>query len=45
MNISNNDTRPLKVAGQPEKRRYRLCFWDGEPTRVWSPVIEVVFGG
>lgn len=40
-----NDTRPLKVAGQPEKRRYRLCFWDGEPTRVWSPVIEVVFGG
>ncbi len=40
-----NDTRPLKVAGQPEKRRYRLCFWDGEPTRVWTPVIEVVFGG
>ena len=40
-----NDTRPLKVAGQPEKRRYRLCFWDGEPTRVWSAVIEVVFGG
>ena len=39
------DTRPLKVAGQPEKRRYRLCFWDGDPTRVWSPVIEVVFGG
>lgn len=40
-----NDTRPLKVAGQPEKRRYRLCFWDGEPTRVWTAVIEVVFGG
>lgn len=39
------NTRPLKVAGQPEKRRYRLCFWDGDPTRVWSPVIEVVFGG
>jgi len=40
-----HDSRPLKVAGQPEKRRYRLCFWDGEPTRVWSPVVEVVFGG
>jgi len=40
-----NDTRPLKVAGVPEKRRYRLCFWDGDPTRVWSPVVEVVYGG
>ena len=40
-----NDTRPLKVAGKPEKRRYRLCFWDGEPTRVWTDVIEVTFGG
>jgi hypothetical protein len=40
-----NDTRPLKVAGQPEKRRYRLCFWDGDPTKVWTDVIEVVFGG
>ena len=40
-----NDTRPLKVHGQPEKRRYRLCFWDGEPTQLWSPVLEVVFGG
>ena len=40
-----NDTRPLKVAGQPEKRRYRLCFWDGEPTRVWTPINEVAFGG
>lgn len=40
-----NDTRPLKVGGAPEKRRYRLCFWDGDPTRVWTPVIEVVFGG
>jgi hypothetical protein len=40
-----NDTRPLKVAGQPEKRRYRLCFWDGDPTKVWTNVIEVVFGG
>ena len=40
-----NDARPLKVAGQPEKRRYRLCLWDGDPTRVWSPVFEVTFGG
>ena len=24
-----HDTRPLKVPNQPEKRRYRLCFWDG----------------
>ena len=40
-----HDTRPLKVPGQPEKRRYRVCFWDGDPTNVWSPVIEVVFGG
>ena len=40
-----NDTRPLKVAGQPEKRRYRLCFWDGEPSNVWTAVIEVTYGG
>ena len=40
-----NDARPLKVHGQPEKRRYRLCFWDGEPTQLWSPTLEVVFGG
>jgi hypothetical protein len=40
-----NDSRPLKVASQPEKRRYRLCFWDGDPTRVWCDMIEVAFGG
>ncbi len=40
-----HDSRPLKVAGAPEKRRYRFCFWDGEPTNVWSPVVEVVYGG
>ncbi len=40
-----NDTRPLKVAGQPEHRRYRLCYWDGDPTKVWSDILEVVFGG
>ena len=38
------DSRPLKVPGQPEKRRYRVCFWDDVPTYVWSPVLEVVFG-
>ncbi len=27
------------------KRRYRLCFWDGQPTRVWPPVAEGNFGG
>ena len=37
--------RPLKVPHQPEQRRYRLRFWDGQPTRVWTPVMEVVFGG
>ena len=40
-----NDTRPLKVAGQPEKRRYRLCYWDGEPTNNWSDIVEVTYGG
>lgn len=40
-----NDTRPLKVAGQPEKRRYRVCYWDGDPSNVWTAVLEVTFGG
>ena len=40
-----NDTRPLKVAGQPEKRRYRLCFWDGDPSNVWTAALEVTYGG
>ena len=40
-----NDTRPLKVAGQPEKRRYRVCFWDGTPSNVWTAVMEVTYGG
>ena len=44
MKASHNDTRALKVGGQTEERRYRLCLW-GHITRVWSPVIEVVFGG
>ena len=40
-----NDTRPLKVAGQPEVRRYRVCYWDGDPTNVWTAVLTVTFGG
>jgi len=40
-----NDTRPLRVPGQPEKRRYRLCYWDGTPTNNWSDILEVTFGG
>ena len=40
-----HDTRPLKVPGQPEKRSYRLCYWDGEPTNAWTPTYEVAFGG
>ena len=34
--------RPLRVAGQPEKRRYWLCFWDGDPTNVWSDAVGKV---
>ena len=40
-----HDTRPLTAPNQSEKRRHRLGFWDGQPTRVWTPVMEVVFGG
>ena len=40
-----NDTRPLKVPGQPEKRRYRLCYWDDGPSNAWSDIIELTFGG
>ena len=40
-----NDTRPLAVPGQPEVRRYRVCFWDSTPTNVWADVLTVTFGG
>lgn len=40
-----NDTRPLTVPGQPEKRRYRLCYWDGQPSNNWSKIVAVTFGG
>jgi hypothetical protein len=39
------DARPLAVPGQPEKRRYRFCFWDNVPSNAWSAVYEVTFGG
>jgi hypothetical protein len=40
-----HDVRPLAVAGVPEMRRYRLCFWDNVPTNNWSATFEVTFGG
>ena len=40
-----NDTRPLAVPGQPEVRRYRVCYWDSAPTNVWADVLTVTFGG
>lgn len=43
--IPYNDTRPLKVPGQPEMRRYRLCYWDNVPSNAFCDTIEVTFGG
>ncbi len=40
-----NDARPLAPGKPAEKRRYRLCFWDGEPTNVWVTTEEVAFAG
>jgi len=40
-----HDVRPLAVPGQPEKRRYRFCFWDGTPSNAWTSVFEVTFSG
>jgi hypothetical protein len=40
-----NDTRPLPPGKAAEKRRYRLCFWDGEPTNVWVTTEDVAFAG
>ena len=40
-----NDTRPLASPNQPEVRRYRLCYWDGDPDYDWSNVVTVTFGG
>ena len=40
-----NDARPLAPGKLAEKRRYRLCFWDGEPTNVWVTTEEVAFAG
>ena len=36
------DKRPLLVAGTPEIREYRFCFWDkGTPNGEWTPVRKV----
>ena len=41
-----HDTRPLAVAGQPEKRQYRVHgVYDGVETGLVSDTIEVVFEG
>ncbi len=40
-----NDARPLAPGKTAEKRRYRLCFWDGTPTNVWVTTEDVAFGG
>jgi hypothetical protein len=40
-----HDVRPLAVPGQPEKRRYRFCYWDGTPSNVWTATYEVTFSG
>jgi hypothetical protein len=44
-NSPYNDARPLAPGKTAEKRRYRLCFWDGEPTNVWVTTEDVAFGG
>ena len=40
-----NDARPLASGKTAETRRYRLCFWDGTPTNVWTTTAEIAFGG
>ena len=45
-NLFFNNTRPLKAAGQPEKRRYRACWWDNStPTMQFGPVLRVIVNG
>lgn len=40
-----HDVRPLAVPGQPEKRRYRFCYWDNTPSNAWTATYEVTFSG
>ena len=40
-----NDARPLAPGKTAETRRYRLCFWDGTPTNVWTTTAAIGFGG
>ncbi len=42
-NSPYNDARPVAAGKTAEKRRYRLCFWDGEPTNVWVTTEEIAF--
>ena len=40
------DTRPVKVAGTPEWRDYRACWWDNAtPTMNFGPVLRVIVNG
>ncbi len=38
------DTRPLRVPGRPEIRRYRFCFWDEKAHGDWTDVVTVTVG-
>ena len=38
------DTRPLRVPGQPELRHYRLRYWDAKPFGDWTDVVTVTVG-
>lgn len=38
------DTRPLRVPGQPELRRYRMRYWQGKPFGDWTDVVTVTVG-
>ncbi|MCB1276873.1 hypothetical protein [Prosthecobacter sp.] len=41
----HEDERPLLVPGQPERRDYRLRFWDkGKPNGDWTDVATVTVG-
>ena len=44
-NSPYNDARPLAPGKTAEKRRYRMCFWDGTPTNVWVTTEDVAFAG
>ena len=40
-----DDTRPLLVAGVPEEREYRMCYWDkGTANGEWTAVEKITVG-